>query len=96
LDSVEPEIRGRFLPSCKSAIDWDHSARHIVGQIGRQELDNLGAILDGPEPPKRDQLGSIAIALAAARNDGPPGGDHTGRETVGRDPERVDTAISSA
>jgi len=31
--------------------------------VGRQELDDLGAILDRTEPPQRDQFGSIAIAL---------------------------------
>jgi len=25
-------------------------AGHMVGQVGRQELDDLGAILDRPEP----------------------------------------------
>ena len=38
-------------------------AGHMVGQVGRQELDDLGAILDRTEPPQRDQFGSIAIAL---------------------------------
>ena len=36
------------------AIDRDHSARHIVGQIGREEFDELGAVLYRPELPKRD------------------------------------------
>ena len=66
----------------------DHSAGHIVGQIGRQELDDLGAILDRPKPPKGDQLGPIAV-LPAARNDGlhdPPGDNHTWGNVVRADP----------
>ena len=54
-------------------------AGHVVRQVGHKEFDYLGAILDGPEPPKGDQLGSIPIALNAAWNDrrhDPPGGDH--------------------
>jgi N6-adenosine-specific RNA methylase IME4 len=63
----------------------------LVGQVGSEELDHLGAILDRPKPPKGDQLGSIAIALNSARNDrcdNPPGRDHAGGDTVCRDPER--------
>ena len=32
-------------------VDWIHGSGHIIGQIGREELDDLGAILDGPKPP---------------------------------------------
>jgi hypothetical protein len=46
-------------------VDRNHRTGHIVGQVGRQELDHLGAILDRPEPPKGDQLGSITIAPTA-------------------------------
>ena len=56
------------LSPYQAAIDWDHGSGHIVGQVGGEELDHLGAVLDGPEPPKCDQLGSITIALNAARN----------------------------
>src|SRR6266478_5332534 len=41
----------------------DHRPGHIVGQVGRKELDDLRAILDGAEPPQCDQLGWITIAL---------------------------------
>ena len=42
--------------------------RHIVGSISREELDDLGAILDRSEPPKGDQLGPVTVALGADRN----------------------------
>jgi hypothetical protein len=56
-------LRGWALSPHQAAIDRDYRTGHIVGQIGRQELDDLGAILDRPKPPKGDQLGPIAIAL---------------------------------
>ena len=51
-------------------VDWDHGSGHIIGQIGREEFDDLGAILDCPESSKGDQLSPISVALAAAWNDG--------------------------
>src|SRR5246127_344534 len=47
-----PELR-LLLGSAanQAAIDRDHRPGHIVGQVGRQELDDFRAILDGPEPP---------------------------------------------
>jgi len=39
-----------------------------VGQVRREELDHLCTVLHRPKPPKGDQLGSITIALNAARN----------------------------
>ena len=47
--------RGISLSPHQPAVDRDHRAGHIVGQVGRQELDDLGAILNGAEPPQRDQ-----------------------------------------
>ena len=79
-----------WLSPHQAAIDWDHRPGHIVGQIGREELDDLGAILDGAKPPKGDQLGAITIALNAARNHGrhnPPGGDHAGGDAIRGDAE---------
>jgi len=73
------------------AINRDHRAGHIVGQIRRQELDDLGAILDCPETLQRHQLGSITVALVAPWNDGlhdPSGRDHAGGDAVRGDPER--------
>jgi len=43
---------GRHQP----VIDRDYSAGHVVGQIRREEFDQLGAIPDRPEPPKCDQF----------------------------------------
>src|SRR5260370_12653490 len=57
--------RGTGSSPHQTAVDWDDRPGYIVGEIGRQELDHLGAILDGPEPPKGDQLGPITIALDA-------------------------------
>ena len=96
---ISPKWMSSLCYPRTNPLSRDHSAGHIVGQIGRQELDHLGAILDCPEPPKRDQFGPITVALNAARNDrrhDPPGREHAGRETVGRDSERADTVISSA
>src|SRR5215467_8661897 len=58
---------GRLLSADESPIDRDQRAGHIVGQIGRKELDHLGTILDRPKPP--NQFGSITVALNTARND---------------------------
>src|SRR5262244_2244980 len=69
------------LPPNQPAIDRDDRSGHIIGQVGSKELDNLGAILDRPEPPKGDQLGPIAVTLDAAWNDrrhDPSGRDDTG------------------
>ena len=77
--------------SHQPAVDRDHRARHIVGQISREEFDHLGAILDAAEPPQGHQLGPIPIALAAAGDDrrhDPPGGDHAGGDAVHRDRSR--------
>jgi hypothetical protein len=57
------------LPTHQAAIDRDNRARHIVREVGRQELNDFGAVLNGPEPPKSDQLGPITIALDATRSD---------------------------
>jgi len=90
--------------SRQPALSWDYPrtsppsiginrAGHIVREVGRQELDHLGAILDGPEPPQCNQLGAITVALNAARNDrrhDPPGRDHAGRYTICGDPERAE------
>src|SRR5215813_2311805 len=68
------------LPPNQPAIDRDDRSGHIIGQVGSKELDDLGAILDRPEPPKGDQLGPIAVPLNAAGNyrcHDPPGRDHT-------------------
>jgi hypothetical protein len=62
-----------------------------VTPIGGEELHHLRTILDRTKPAKRDQLGSIAIALDAAgydRRHDPPGGDYAGGYAVHRDPER--------
>jgi hypothetical protein len=48
------------------AIDRDHGSSHIIGQVRRQELDDPRAILDRPEPPQGDQLGSVPVALNVA------------------------------
>jgi hypothetical protein len=63
----------------------------VFGQLGRKEFDDLGAVLDRLESPKGHQLGSSAIALAAARNDrlhDPAGGDRAGGNAVHRDTGR--------
>jgi hypothetical protein len=46
-----PELR-LLLGSAANqpAIDRDHGSGHVIGQVGRQELDDLGTILDRPEP----------------------------------------------
>ena len=62
-------VREWRLAANQPAIDRDHRAGYIVGQIGRQELHDLGAILDSSEPPKSHQLGSITVALNAAGDD---------------------------
>jgi len=88
--ATRAKARGRLLSPDESAVDRNDCTRHIVGQIGRQKLDDLGAILDRTEPPKGDQFGPITIALNAPRNDrrhDPPCSDHTGCDTVHRDPE---------
>jgi hypothetical protein len=72
------------------AVDRDHRAGLVIGPVGRQELNDFGAILDRPELPKRDQLGSIPIALDATGNDrryDPSGRDHARDDAVHRDPE---------
>jgi hypothetical protein len=83
---------GQLSPN-QAVVDRDNRTGHIVGQIGRKELDpHFGAILDSPKPPKGDQLGPITVALNAARNNrrhDPPGGDHAVRlalTTKARDP----------
>ena len=43
---------GGRLSAHQPAIDRDHRSGHVVGQIGREELDDFGAILDRPEPPQ--------------------------------------------
>ena len=75
------------LPPYQSAIDWDHRAGHIVGQVGGEKFDHLGAILDRPEPPQGYQLGPIPIAPNAAwdhrRHDSPGGDSVTDAWTAG-------------
>ena len=69
------------LPANQTIVDRNYRAGHIVGEIGRRKLDDLGAILDRAEPPQGDQFGSIPIALGAAGNDGlhnPTGSDPPG------------------
>jgi hypothetical protein len=81
------ERRVADYPPHQPAVDRDRRAGHIAGKIGREELDDVGAILDRPAPPKADQFGPVAIALNAARNDrrhDPPRGDHAGRGSVCR------------
>ena len=93
MDSTQrrSEASGRLLSPHQPAINRNHRAGHIVGQVSRKELDHLGAVLDRPEPPKGDQLSPIAVVLAAAWNDrrhDAPGCDHARRDTVGDDAER--------
>jgi len=64
---------------------------HVIGQVGREELDHLGAILDCPEPSYSDQLRPITVALTAPRNNrlhDPPGRDDAWGDAVGGDPDR--------
>ena len=74
-DSLTQNTRDRVLieradlPPNQPAIDRDDRAGHIIGQVGSKELDHFGTILDGSEPTKGNQLGSIPITLNAARND---------------------------
>ncbi len=77
------------LTPAPAPVDRDHGPRHVVRQVGRQKFDNLRAILDRPETPQRDQLGSISIALNTAGDDrrhDPAGRDHTWGDAVGGDP----------
>ena len=48
---LKARVLGGLSPH-QAAIDRDHRARHIVGQVGRQKLDHLDAILDRPLSPK--------------------------------------------
>ena len=45
-----------WLFAAQSTIDRDHGSGHVIGEIGGKKLDDLGAVLDGPEAPQRDQL----------------------------------------
>jgi len=79
------------LPTHQAAIYRDDRSRHVIRQVGRQELNDFGAVLNGSEPSQSYQLGPITVALAAAGNDGlhdPSGRDHTGGDAVRGDPER--------
>jgi len=89
---LETESLGKVggLPPNQTTVDRDHRAGHIVGKIGREEFDDLGAILDRSESPKGHQLRAIAVALAATGNNrrhNASGGDHAGRDAVGGDAE---------
>ena len=79
------------LASYQAAIYRDDRSRHVIRQVGRQELNDFGAVLDCSEPSQSYQLGPITIALDAARNNrryNPPGRDHARGDAVRRDPER--------
>jgi len=46
------------------AVDWDHGSGHIIGQVGRKEIDHPGSILEPfraaverPTRPDRDCFG---------------------------------------
>ena len=83
----------RSLSPHQPAIDRNHCSGHIIRQIRRKELDHLGTILYRSEPPKCDQLGPVAIALAATRNNrlhDPPGGDDPRSNAVGGDAVRAE------
>src|ERR1700730_3185051 len=56
----------------QTPVDWDYRSGHVVGQVGRQKFDHLGAILHGTEPPKGDQFGPLTLALDAAGNNRRP------------------------
>lgn len=43
--------RADGLATRQSAIDRDHCTGHVIGQVGRKEFDDLGAILDRSETP---------------------------------------------
>jgi hypothetical protein len=45
---------GERLSPHQAAINRDYRTGHIIGQVGRQELDDPGAILHRPEPTKGD------------------------------------------
>jgi hypothetical protein len=67
------------LPTYQAAIYRDDRSRHVIRQVGRQELNDFGAVLNGSEPSQSYQIGPITIALNAARNDrrhDPSGRDH--------------------
>ena len=62
---------------------WDHGTRYVIGQVGREELDYFGAVLNRPEPSQGHQLRAILIALNAA-------GDHRRHNSAGGDHSRSD------
>ena len=79
------------LPTHQAAIYRDHTPGHVIRKVGRQELYDFGAVLNGPQPSQSYQLGPITVALDTAGNDrrhDPPGGDHAWGDTVRGDPER--------
>src|ERR1700746_3407374 len=78
------------LPTHQAAIYRDDRSRHVIRQVGRQELNDFGAVLNGSEPSQSYQLAAITIALNTARYDrrhDPPGRDHARGDTVRGDPE---------
>jgi len=79
------------LPTHQAAIYRDDRSRHVIRQVGRQELNDFGAVLNRSEPSQSYQLGPITIALDAARNNcchDPPGRDHARGDAVRGDAER--------
>jgi hypothetical protein len=54
-----------LLEQTASTADPDDLACHIVGQIGYQELDHLGAILGHAQPLQRDLLLKASARLRA-------------------------------
>ncbi len=64
------------LPPEEAAIDDDGAARHIIRQIGHQELDHLSAVLNRALPPQRNPLGLVRPVPQ------PPGADDAGGDGV--------------
>jgi hypothetical protein len=54
---------GQITTPHQSTVDWDHRTGHIIEEVGCEELDDFGAIVDRPKPPQRHQLGTILFSF---------------------------------